>query len=296
MPARRNFSGRLPVPKLLRRNAWKSRPSIGTYSFSPPRIERFTGGEQLSLLMGGIAGKKEVEVQGKNIHPGDWGSGRVALNKQGTVNEGPCGNANKRSEFFLHGGLLAGSSGCIDVGGDFTTLADYLEGYGRNIVLTVKYEHGPSSVYFFRGLGGAIAYQHGFRFAHGPKLRLGTEFDPGGTRFLISPSYEAVARWAGGAAALGLKLDVPMNDREAFVRAGLTGTVNFKLLGSLYGQLTGGVNLNLNTRQFAGEVGGGLQYDFGRFQLEALYNALLTSSQNDARTQQVLLGVGFRFQ
>ena len=104
------------------------------------------GGENDSfakpLLMGGIAGKKEVEVHGKNIHPGDWGSGRVALNKQGRVNEGPCGNANKRSEFFLHGGLLAGSSGCIDVGGDFATLADYIEGYGRSIVLTVGYEHG----------------------------------------------------------------------------------------------------------------------------------------------------------
>jgi hypothetical protein len=267
----------------------------GTYALSPPGIERFTAGEQWDLLWGGITGKKAVQVHGSNIHPGDWGSGRVELIKQGRVSEGPCGNANKRSEFFLHGGLLAGSSGCIDIGGDFSALADFLDGYGRNVSLTVKYEHGPSSVYFFRGLGGAIAYQHGFQFAHGPKLRLGTEFDPGSTRFLVSPGYEGIARWAGGAAALGLKLDIPMNDREAFVRAGLTSTVNFKLLGSLYGQLTGGIDVNLSTRRFAGEVGGGLGYDFGRVQLEALYNMLLPLSQNDARTQQVLLGVGFRF-
>ena len=267
----------------------------GTYAFSPPGIERFTTGEQLDLLWGGIAGKKGVQVHGSNIHPGDWGSGRVELIKQGRVSEGPCGNANKRSEFFLHGGLLAGSSGCIDIGGDFSTLADFLDGYGRNIILSVKYEHGPSSVYFFRGLGGAIAYQHGFQFAHGPKLRLGTEFDPASTRFLVSPGYEGIARWAGGAAVLGVKLDIPMNDREAFVRAGLTSTVNFKLLGGLYGQLTGGINLNLSTRSFAGEVGGGLGYDFGRIQLEALYNMLLPLSQNDVRTQQVLVGVGFRF-
>jgi hypothetical protein len=266
----------------------------GTYTFSPPGIERFTTGEQFELLWGGVLGKKEIEISGHNIHPGDWGRGRVELNKQGMVKEGPCGKANERKGFFLHGGILAGSSGCVDIDGDFANLADFLKGYQRNIVLTVSYEHGPSSVYFFRGLLGAIA-KKSFQLSHGPQLRLGTEFAPGTTRFLASVSYEGIVKWAGGAASLGVKIDVPLNDREAFVRAGLTSAVNFRILGSLYGRLTGGLDVNLAAGRGAGEVGGGLGYDFGRVQLEALYNVLLPFSQSDPEAHQLLVGVGFRF-
>src|SRR5690349_2035626 len=97
----------------------------GTYGFSAGGIERFTSDEQWQLLTGGILGQKSVTIHGHGIHPGDWGSGRVELHPKGGVKEGPCGSAKTRSEFFLHGGILAGSSGCIDIGSNFDKLADF---------------------------------------------------------------------------------------------------------------------------------------------------------------------------
>jgi uncharacterized protein DUF4157 len=93
----------------------------GVFQFQPPQIQPFTTGEQLSLLWGGIAGKQQVTVQGHAMHPGDWGAGRVPLNKV-RIEGASCGNPHKRHSFFLHGGLLAGSSGCIDIGGSFDEL------------------------------------------------------------------------------------------------------------------------------------------------------------------------------
>jgi len=42
---------------------------------------------------------------------GDWGDWRVPVKAE------PWNNANGRDGFFLHGGSLAGSAGCIDIGG-----------------------------------------------------------------------------------------------------------------------------------------------------------------------------------
>lgn len=267
----------------------------GTYTFSPPAIETFTAGERFKLVMAGIVGKKEVTIGGHSIHAGDWGTGRVALTPQGRLREGPCGNANSRSGFYLHGGILAGSSGCIDIGGDFDQLADFLAGYRRPIVVTVAYEHKPPSVGFFTGLSGAVGYGR-FKLGHGPSLRLGAEFAPTGERALASIGYDAVLQWVGGALSAGVRLDIPFNDREAFVRVGLSGGVNFRILRALHGELFAGYNWDLSGPEMQSglELGAGLKYDFGRVQLEALYNVLRPLA-SDQRIHQALLGIGFRF-
>ena len=267
----------------------------GAYTFSPGSLERFSPDEESSLLWGGIRGRHSVNIRGRGIHPGDWGSGRVALQRRGRVLEGPCGNANKRKDFFLHGGILAGSSGCIDIGGNFSQLADFLSGYRRPVVLTVSYTEPPPSVGVFTGLAGAVAYHH-FGFGHGPSLHLGAEFAPHETRGVASVGYDAFLQWAGGALSGGVRLDVPFNDREAFVRVALDGGVNFRILRGLYGQLMAGYSWDVSgaSRESGLEVGAGLEYDFGRVQLEALYNVLRPAA-SDQRVHQAMLGLGFHF-
>jgi opacity protein-like surface antigen len=273
----------------------------GHYTFSPPSIERFTFGEQLRLLKGGIFGQEHVEVAGRGMHPGDWGAGRVHLNPVvSTLRQGPSGDVKKRNGFFLHGGLLRGSSGCIDIDSDFDKLAEFLEGFKRPISVTVVYESEPTTVRFFTGLGGALAYKGGFHLQHGPSLQLGTEFTPSTTRFLASPGYDAILQWAGGSLSAGIHLDIPMNDKETFVRAGLRSEADFRILGALYGRLTAGATLGLTGSEkgtgVGFEAGAGLRYDLNRrVQLEALYNVLRPFSE-DERIHQALVGIGFRFE
>jgi hypothetical protein len=267
----------------------------GVFQFSAPQIQEFSTGEQLSLLWGGIAGRSSVTVQGQGIHPGDWGAGRVPLNKV-RVDNAPCGNPHKRHSFFLHGGLMAGSSGCIDIGTSFDELADFLRGYAKPVTIEVKYETTRPRVGFFTGLGGAIAYKGGFHFKHGPVFGTGAEFAPDGSRAVLSGEYQAVLAWAGGALSAGLHLDVPMTSEEAFVRAGLRGGAEFRLLHALYGHLTVGgfVEPKRGEPTTIGlEVGGGLSFDFGPVQLKALYNHLQGAAKQDR--DQVLLGLGFRW-
>lgn len=268
----------------------------GRFFFSPPRIQRFSAGEQFDLVVGGIFGADRVRLSSGTVHSGDWGSGRVALQPRGRMREGPCGNANSRSAFYLHGGILAGSSGCIDIGGNFSRLADFLSTYQRRISLTVRYERPPTSVGVFTGFSGAIAYGR-FGFAHGPALQLGSEFAQGDTRFVASLGYGALLQWAGGALSAGLRLDVPISDRGAFVRASLQGGLNFRIFRALYGRLFGGVNIEFpddSDSIVGGEVGAGIGYDFGVVQAEALYNAIrpLTGNQE---VHQALLRLGVRF-
>ena len=94
----------------------------------------------------------------------------------------------------------------------------------------------------------------------------------------------------------GARLDVSLSDKDAFVRGGLQLGTNFRLFRGLYGSLSGGYLLPLAGRGATGGavVGGGLEYDFGRVQLAALYDVLKPAS-NDARVQQVLIGLGVRF-
>lgn len=264
----------------------------GTFRFSPPGIQEFSTGEQLSLLWGGIAGRQRVTVQGQSIHAGDWGAGRVALHPV-RILDAPCGNPRARSGFFLHGGLLAGSSGCIDIGTSFDELAEFLNGYRRPIEIEVRYETETPRVGFFTGLGGALAYQ-GFHFRHGPTARLGLEFGPTPTRFVVSSEYQAVLDWAGGALTAGVHLDVPMTSEDAFVRAGLRGGAEFRILQGLYGQLAAGgfIEPATTSGELGYQLGGGLKYDLGAAQLGLLYNYL---RQPELERHQALVELGFRW-
>jgi len=268
----------------------------GTYRFSPSTIQEFSASEQSSLLWAGIVGRGRITVGGTSMHSGDWGAGRVHL-KPVRIGQAPCGNPKGRGGFYLHGGLLAGSSGCIDIGTSFDDLARLLRGYRGAVTVEVRYKTETPRVGFFTGLGGALAYS-GFHFRHGPVARLGIEFGPSATQFVASTEYQLFLDWAGGALSAGLHVDVPMNDEEAFIRAGLKGGAEFRLIHALYGQLSaGGFVESARARSAevgAGwEVGGGLSYDFGRPELSLMYNYLKSSARGGRH--QILLGLGFHW-
>lgn len=131
---------------------------------------------------------------------------------------------------------------------------------------------------------------------HGPRAAIGWRYGAGDSGPMGRVGYEVIRSWTGTAFSLGLHLDVPLTDRESFVRAGLEVGTNFQLLGSLYGRLYGGISVPLSPGSAPPStlVGGGLGFDFGRVQLEVLYDVLDVQSE-DERTQQLMLGVGFRF-
>ncbi|MEV0293902.1 hypothetical protein [Nocardia sp. NPDC050710] len=268
----------------------------GTYVFAGSQIERFDFGERLRLGLGGIVGQQNVTVHGRPVHAGDWGTGRVALRPLGKVRPGPCGDPNARGDFFLHGGILAGSSGCIDIGNSgFDRVTEFLAGDRRAVTVTVEYKRPAPSIGVFTGLSGAIAYGN-VRIGQGPSLRLGAEFAPTGTRGVLSPGYDLVLQWAGGALTAGARLDIPFSDKEAFVRAGLSGGLDFRVFGPLFGRLFGGYDWDLTgaTRTRGPEAGAALRLDLNRYQLEVIYNVLRPAA-DDERVHQALVGLGFKF-
>ncbi|MGK8558162.1 hypothetical protein [Nocardia gipuzkoensis] len=268
----------------------------GTYVFAGAQIETFDLGERLRLLLGGVGGQQNVVVGGRRIHAGDWGTGRVALRPRGKLRPGPCGDTNERKDFFLHGGILAGSSGCIDIGNrGFDRVVEFLAGDPRPVTVTVEYKRPAPSVKFFTGLSGAIAYGN-VRIVQGPGLRLGAESTQTGTRGVLAAGYELVLQWAGGALAAGMRVDIPFSDKEAFVRAGLTGGLDFRVFGPLFGRLSGGYSWDFTgaARTQGAEAGAALRLDLNRFQLEAIYNVLRPAA-DDQRVHQALIGLGFKF-
>jgi hypothetical protein len=269
----------------------------GQYSFSPPAIERWSLGAQVGIITRNFIGT--APAQFTHHLGGDWGKGRVPLSMLGRVREGPCGDkggANTRDAFYLHGGLLKGSAGCIDIGGNFDRLADFLEGDRRTVVVTVKYTQAPPSVGSLTGMLGMFNYKTA-GFQHGPQLRLGAEFAPGRTLAFSSVAYDATLAWAGGSLSAGAHLDVSFGDRESFVRTGLMASTNFRILRALYGRLFVGSTWLVSgpgSSEARLETGGGLGYDFGRVHLEALYDVLLPMS-NDPQLHRAMLGLGVRF-
>jgi hypothetical protein len=265
----------------------------GTYQFSPGTLQRFSAGEQMSLMV--TPHSSTAQTATGAVSGGDWGAGRVALTPVGKLREGPIPGANRRSGFFLHGGIMAGSSGCIDVGTSFSTLADWLEGYGRAVQLTVAYEHPAPTVGPATGLSGMLAYRQG-AVGIQPRLGLGAESSARGIRPLISPQADLVLRWAGGSLSAGARFDVALTDRDQFVRLGLQSTLNLRLFQHLFAELTGGYSAGLSKPAGSGMlVGAGLQADFGRVQLGLLYDHLSTSAAADPQVHQVLFSAGLRF-
>jgi hypothetical protein len=264
----------------------------GTYRFSASSIQSFSLGEQLDLL---VSGHSSVTTRAGTLTGGDWGEGRVALHPVGALKQGPCGNTNARTGFYLHGGWAAGSSGCIDIGTRFSNIADWLADYKRSVTVTVKYEHGPPTVRAWSGLTGALAYQR-FGFSVELQLGLGAEHQGEATRFLMRPQVDAVLKWAGGALRAGVHLDLPMNDKDQFVRLGLGGGLESRLFHALYLQIHGGYSFALTDPEKTsqgGFLGGGFRYDLGRVQLGLVYDHLW-AAKGDPGAERVLAQLGVR--
>lgn len=263
----------------------------GTYSFSPKKIQNFTLGEQLEIMSKGLSHAPTTTGAGV-IGGGDWGEGRVAL-KAVSLREGECGSAKTRHSFYLHGGWAGGSSGCIDIGTDFSTVAEWLADYKGTVKVTVKYEHSAPWVRGWTGFTGSLAY---WRFGLGvePSLGLGAEFQDEETRFLIQPQVDAVLKWAGGALKAGVRLEIPLNDKEQFVRLGLGGGFETRLFHALYAQLYGGYSFALTDPEATSSgafLGTGLHYDFGPAQLGVVYDHLW-ATKNDPEAHRVFAKLG----
>lgn len=117
----------------------------GEYQFRATEMTTFSLAEQAQMLTGGSF----TDPFGRSLHGGDWGAGRVALHKI-RVLPSPmrgCGNTATRSGFFLHGGIMPGSSGCIDIGNSaFNSLVSLLSGYRNRVIVTVRYRHPAPTV------------------------------------------------------------------------------------------------------------------------------------------------------
>lgn len=116
----------------------------GSFQFSATQFATFSTAERLKMLPGGTF----TDPFGVSLHGGDWGAGRVPLAPLKLLPAPPgCGNTGRRSGFYLHGGVMPGSSGCIDIGNDgVDQLIKLLPGYTGKIVVTVAYKAAPPQV------------------------------------------------------------------------------------------------------------------------------------------------------
>lgn len=147
----------------------------GRYSFRADRIATFDTTERLTLLGGGYF----TDPFGGTIHGGDWGAGRVPLAPV-RIDPSPfCGNTAARSGFYMHGGIMPGSSGCIDIGNSgFESLVKLMPGYTGSVTVDVKYTASAPSVGRIGRALGRFTYPSGIPQGQEPSLwdRLGSAF------------------------------------------------------------------------------------------------------------------------
>lgn len=145
----------------------------GEYQFRATEMATFSFAERMKMLPGG----DYTDPFGRSLHGGDWGAGRVALNPVRILPSRFCGNPRTRSGFYLHGGILAGSSGCIDVGNSsYSSVVELLNGYRNPVHVSVSYTHAPPEVGFFGRAVGRFTYPR--TGGHNPSIldRLGSLF------------------------------------------------------------------------------------------------------------------------
>jgi hypothetical protein len=109
-----------------------------------------------------LAGESEyVDPSGSALH-GDWGAARAPLRPIRIVPTKTCGNTGSRSGFYLHGGVMPGSSGCIDIGNDaITKVVDVLLGYPDPVHVVVKYTQPLPNVGALERAAGRFMYPPG---------------------------------------------------------------------------------------------------------------------------------------
>jgi hypothetical protein len=128
----------------------------GQYTFRLTDMTTFSSSEQLKMS---LAGESEyVDPAGLALH-GDWGAARAPLRPVKLVASKFCGSTASRSGFYLHGGVMPGSSGCIDVGNDaITKVVSSLTGFTPAVSLTVKYTHSAPDVGALQRAAGRFMY------------------------------------------------------------------------------------------------------------------------------------------
>jgi hypothetical protein len=128
----------------------------GSYSFSVTEMSTFSVAERYRMLGGG----QYVDPFRRPMHGGDWGAGRVALGPSSVRPSRQCGGTRRRSGFYLHGGIMPGSSGCIDIGNaGFERLVALLSGYRGMVRVRVDYRgHAAPEVGVIERAAGRFTY------------------------------------------------------------------------------------------------------------------------------------------
>lgn len=141
----------------------------GEYQFRVTDMTTFSMPERYRMLLGG----SYTDPFGRSLHGGDWGTGRVALNKVRVFpGRRGCGNTAARSGFYLHGGIMPGSSGCIDIGNSgYQNLVNLLKGYSAPIIVTVRYAYPAPEVGTIKRALGRFTYPPGKEPSLGDRLR-----------------------------------------------------------------------------------------------------------------------------
>lgn len=128
----------------------------GKYSFKRSSMTQFTSAEQAKMAL--AAPGTYSDPGGADLH-GDWGAGRAALSPITITPSAFCGDTSKRSGFYLHGGVMPGSSGCIDIGDTgIASVISILDGYQDAVPVTVKYTQAPPSVGALGRAAGRFMY------------------------------------------------------------------------------------------------------------------------------------------
>ena len=128
----------------------------GTFTFLHSNMVTFTAWEdaQMALAKPG----QYVDPSGLDLH-GDWGAARAALTPVRVTPSKFCGSTAARSGFYLHGGVMTGSSGCIDIGNSaITDVVTKLMGYTKPVPVTVKYTKPPPQVGALGRAAGRFMY------------------------------------------------------------------------------------------------------------------------------------------
>jgi hypothetical protein len=131
----------------------------GEFTFLRTDMLTFTRWEQAKMA---LARESEyVDPSGLALH-GDWGAARAPLRPIRVRPTKLCGSTTGRSGFYLHGGVMPGSSGCIDIGNDaIMGVVEVLAGYPDPVHVFVKYTQPPPDVSSIKRAAGRFMYPPG---------------------------------------------------------------------------------------------------------------------------------------
>ena len=109
----------------------------GEYTFRHSEMVTFTRWERSKMALAQPG--TYADPSGLDLH-GDWGAARAPLHPVRLLPSSFCGSTTARSGFYLHGGVMTGLSGCIDIGNSaITDVVQQLMGYTNPVHVTVRY-------------------------------------------------------------------------------------------------------------------------------------------------------------